>query len=67
MKIYIKNLYGLKDGRKAYYRKQGTYCFDFAWSKDYASDLSDQEVKNVLEHGDWYMQQYNADEIGVEE
>lgn len=66
MKIFIKNLYGLNDGKKAYYRKLGL-CFDFVNKEEFASDLTEDEVKRVLDHGEWYMKQYNASEIGVQE
>lgn len=66
MKVFIKNLYGFKDGSKAYYRKQGVGCFDFVNDIKFASDLTEEEAKKVLERGEWYKAQYNADEIGTE-
>ena len=66
MKVYIQNLYGIKDGRKSYYRKQGIGCFDFVNSKDFASDLTKEETENILNYSEWYMKQYNADKISVE-
>lgn len=65
MKVYIKNLYGFNDGKKAYYRKLGL-CFDFVNSKQFASDLTKEEAEKVLAHGEWYKKQYNASEIGIE-
>lgn len=67
MKIYIKNLYGCNDGRKAYYRKQGIGCFDFVGNTEDASTLTFDEVEKILIHGEWYKNQYKADEIGIEE
>lgn len=66
MKVYIKNLYGFNDGKKAYYRKQGAYCFDFVNSIEYASDLTESEIEKIMDHADWYKNQYKANEIGVE-
>ena len=66
MKVYIKNLYGINDGKKSYYRKQGIYCFDFVNRKDFASDLTEEECGEILSHGLWYKKQYNANEIGTE-
>lgn len=67
MKVYIKNLYGINDGRKAYYRKQGIGCFDFVNSKEFASDLTEEEANKVLAYGEWYKNQYKASEIGIEQ
>lgn len=66
MKVYIKNLYGINDGAKAYYRKQGSGCFDFVNSIEYASDLTESEVERIMNHAEWYKNQYKANEIGVE-
>ena len=66
MKIYIKNLYGINDGRKAYYRKQGRYCFDFVNAQQYASDLTKDEAEKIMQHAEWYKKQYNASEMAVE-
>jgi hypothetical protein len=67
MKVYIKNLYGFNNGKKAYYRKQGIYCFDFVNSIEFASDLTEEEANKVLAHGEWYKDQYKANEIGIEQ
>ena len=66
MKVYIKNLYGIKDGKKAYYRKQGIGCFDFVNDKKNASELAQEEANKVVEHLEWYKKMYNADEMGIE-
>ena len=47
MKVFIKNLYGIQDGKKAYYRKQGIGCFDFVNSIKFASDLTKEEAAIV--------------------
>lgn len=65
MKVFIKNLYGIKNEKKAYYRKQGL-CFDFSWDKTLATDLTKEEADKIIAHGDWYKNQYNASEIGIE-
>lgn len=66
MKLYIKNLYGFKDGQKAYYRKQGVFGFDFVNDRKFASELTSQEAGKVLAHSEWYKNQYKAEEIGIE-
>ena len=65
--IYIENLYGINDGRKAYYRKQGVYCFDFVNSKEYASDLTKEEAEAIMSYADWYKNQYKASVMGIEQ
>ena len=67
MTVYIKNLYGINDGRKAYYRNQGIGCFDFVNQKKFASDLTKGEVAKIIEHSDFYKNMYKANEIGTEE
>lgn len=67
MKVFIKNLYGINDGRKAYYRKQGIGCFDFVNQKEFASDLTVDEAEQIMNHADWYKKQYNASEMTIEE
>lgn len=66
MKVYLKNLYGIKDGDKAYYRGQGG-CFDFCCNKENASDLTKEEALHILEHADWYKKQFNASDMGIED
>lgn len=66
MYIAIKNLYGINDGMKAWYRKIG-HCFDFVADKGYATDLSEEETDNVLRYKDYYLGQYKASEMLVEE
>lgn len=67
MKLYIKNLYGIKNDRKAYYRKVGDYCFEFVSKKEGASDLTAEEIVKVMEHSDFYTRMYGANIIGTEE
>lgn len=67
MKVYLKNLYGIKNGSKSYYRKQGKYCFDFCCKKEDASDLTKEEALRILDYADWYKKQYNASVMGIEE
>lgn len=64
--IYIENLYGINDGQKAYYRKQGASCFDFVNSKEYASDLTEEEAEEIMFYADWYKNQYKASAMGIE-
>lgn len=65
MKVFIQNLYGIKDGRKAYYRKSGD-GFDFVSDPKFATDLTQAEVNTILKHSDWYKNQFNADTIDIE-
>lgn len=65
MKVFIQNLYGIKDGRKAYYRKSDD-GFDFASDPKFATELTQAEVNTILKHGEWYKNQFNAETIGAE-
>ena len=65
MYIVIHNLYGLNDGRKAYFRKLGD-CFDFVSDKKFASDLTQQECEKIISQKDWYCEQYNASDMTVQ-
>ena len=67
MKVFIKNLYGINDGRKSYYRKQGIGCFDFVSKKEVSSELTETEADEIMCHADWYKKQYDANEMGIEE
>lgn len=64
MKIYIENLYGI-EGTKAYFRKEGDYCFSFANSIKFASELTAKEAARIIEHENWYKNQYGANKMGV--
>ena len=66
VKVFLKNLYGINNGSKAYFRKQGDGCFDFVWEKQFASELTADEVENIMSHKDWYMKQHNANEMLAE-
>ena len=65
MKIAIENLYGVKDGRRAYYRKLGL-CYDFVNDKAFSSELTESEALNVLKHKDAYLKQYGAERMVIE-
>lgn len=64
--IYIENLYGINDGRRAYYRRCGVGCFDFVNAKEYASDLTKEEATEIMSYADWYKNQYEASAMGIE-
>ena len=64
MYIVIHNLYGLKDGNKAYFRKLGD-CFDFVSDKKFAADLTQQECDEIMSHEEWYCKQYNASHMTI--
>ena len=53
-------LYGMENS-KAYYRKIGDGCFDFVNDKKFASDITREEAKKIMESQDWYLKQYNAE------
>lgn len=65
MYIVIHNLYGLNDGRKAYFRKLGD-CFDFVNDKKYATPLTPIEMGEIFKYSDWYCKQYNASHMTIE-
>lgn len=65
MKVAIVNLYGIQDGRKAYYRKLGS-CFDFVNDKKNCSELTENEAVNILNHKDFYLEMYNAEKMLIE-
>lgn len=64
--IYIENCYGINNGNRAYYRKSGDSCFDFTNSKEYASNLTEKEVEEIMQYAEWYKKQYAANRIGIE-
>lgn len=64
MIIKMIGLYHM-DGQKAYFRKIGDGCFDFVSRIEYASQLTKNEVENVMGHKDWYLDQYNAEMLVV--
>lgn len=64
--ITIHNLYGLNDGGVAWYRKQGTYCFDFVSRKEFATPLTEDEAKEITKHAEWYCNQYKASHMTAE-
>lgn len=65
-RIKITNLYGLHDGHCAYYRKLGD-CFDFVNDVKYSSELTGEEVEKIMSYRDWYLNQYKAEEMLIEE
>lgn len=64
--MYIKmiGLYGFET-QKAWFRKLGD-GFDFVNHKEFASDLTAEEASRVMEHSDWYCDQYQAEVLIVE-
>ena len=65
MYVRLDGMYGGMD-HSAYYRKQGSCCFDLVNDKRYASDLTEEEVSRVMEHAEWHKKQYDAQEVVVE-
>ena len=51
---------------KAYYRKQGLYCFDFVTKKDLATDLTQQECDNIIKNSNYYLDMFGAKKMYVE-
>jgi hypothetical protein len=66
MYVCLLNPYGIDNGIKIWYRKQGDNCFDFVSSKEFASPLTKDDVLNIMRYADWYKQQYNASAIRIE-
>jgi hypothetical protein len=66
-KVYVKmiGLYGLPN-RNAYFRKQGSGCFDFVNDKKYASALTVPEAVKITLAADWYCKGYNAEKMILE-
>lgn len=64
MFVKMSGLYGLNDS-DAWYQKVGDGCFQFVNDRKFASDMSEPECRNVLEHGEWSMNQYNASVISI--
>lgn len=67
MKVYIKNLYGIKEGRKSYFKRWGTYCYQFVLKKELASDLTSEEIADLMRQKEAYLKLYNADSMGIED
>lgn len=66
--MYIKliSLYGM-DG-DAYFRRLGSYGFDFVNDIQYATKFTlRSECEQILEHKDWYCKMYNAADMIIEE
>ncbi len=65
--VYVKmiGLYGLPN-QSAYFRKQGSNCFDFVNHKDYASELTIPEATRIMSYADWYCKGYNAEKMIIE-
>jgi hypothetical protein len=65
MKIVIHNLYGRNDQSVAYMRKLG-YCFDFVSLPTYATEMTAEECKDIMEHSEYYLDQYKASHMTIE-
>lgn len=65
--LYIKmiGLYGMPN-HDAWFRKQGTGCFDFVNDKAYASLLTIQEATKIMAGADWYCKGYGAEKMVIE-
>lgn len=66
-RIVLCNLYGIKDGEKAYMVKVGTGCFEFVNDKSFASEYTDEEVEEILKGKSYYLKMYNAETMETEE
>ena len=60
MYIKIVGLYGMEN-QKGYFGNVGDGCFDFVRDKKYASDLSNEEVEDIMKDKDWYLKNYGAE------
>ena len=63
MKIRMNGLYGI-DTITAWYRKNGD-LFNFAPKKEFASELTKEEADKVMEHAEWYLNQFNATSMQI--
>lgn len=57
----------VKGDYKAYYRKQGLYCFDFTTDKRYATDLTDLECNKIVQNSEFYKKMYGVPTMVLEE
>lgn len=67
MIIKMIGLYGLGDNSTAFYQTVGDGCFQFVNDIKFASDLSEEEVAEVMEHEAWYCKQYRASRMEASE
>ena len=65
MIIEMIGLYGMSDKEKGYYRKQGTYAYDFVGKKSMASVLTKEEADKIIANKDYYLNQYKAKDIKI--
>ena len=52
MYICLLNPYGVDNGMKIWYRKQGDGCFDFVSSKEFVSPITKDDVLNIMRDAD---------------
>lgn len=70
--MYVKllGLYHLDEDNpkySAYWQKTGDYTFQFTWDKNNASNLTQQEVDNILKYQKHYCNMYGASKMVVED
>lgn len=64
--MYVR-MTGLYNGNyEAWYRKQGDGCFDFVRNKKFASDMTEEECQDVINHKEFYFKQFNASGMVIE-
>ena len=67
MFVKMVGLYGERDDRSpAWYRKLGD-CFDFVGDKKYATDLTEEQVKEIINSKEFYLRMFNAKDLIVED
>lgn len=66
MKICIVDMYKIK-GKKGYYCKEKGNNFTFVSDIRLATDLTKEKAKDIMYNDDWYLKQYNASEMIMEE
>lgn len=64
MKIKMIGVYGVED-MESYFKSMGDGCFEFTWSEDWASDLTEEEAEKILANKSWYRNMYGAKDLVV--
>jgi hypothetical protein len=57
----------ITNGIKSYYQKVGDGCFNFTYIKEFASELTEKEAIEVINHSVQFCKLYGATELRIEE
>lgn len=61
MVVKMINLYNMK-GIDCFFQKIGD-CFNFTPSREFASELTEEEAKEIVSHKNFYTDIYNAEDM----